>query len=49
MSDFRGGLGEVYGNIELDFHIGLPNRQRPWVIILYFGNGSTQVVFGTNP
>lgn len=49
MSDFRGGLGEVYGNIELDFYIGLPSRERPWVIVLYFGSGSTQIVFGANP
>jgi hypothetical protein len=49
MSDFRGGLGEVYGNIELDFYIGLPSRQRPWVIVLHYGSGSTEIVFSTNP
>ncbi len=49
MSDFRGDLGEVYGSVVLDFHIGLPNYQRPWVINLYFASGSTQIVFGTNP
>ena len=49
MTDFRGRLGEVYGNIELDFYIGLPSRQRPWVVVLYFGSGSTQIVFGANP
>lgn len=49
LSDFRGSLGEVYGSIELDFFIVLPDYQRPWVITLYFASDSTQIVFVTNP
>jgi hypothetical protein len=45
MTDVSGQMGEVYGSVVRDFFIGLPSRQRPWVIVLYFGAGSTQIVF----
>jgi hypothetical protein len=49
LSDFSGQLGEVYGNIELSFLIGLPDRERPWVIDLFFGGRSVRIGFATNP
>ena len=49
LSDVSGQLGEVYGSIELNFLIGLPNRERPWVIDLFFGGRSARIVFTSNP
>ena len=45
LTDFTSGHGEVYGSIEREFFIGRPDRERPWVVVLYFGDGSTEIVF----
>lgn len=49
MSDVQGILGEVYGTIERDFLIGLPKRERPWIITLFFAGSSSDIVFVTKP
>ena len=49
MTDFDGQLGEVYGSTVREFHIGLPAQSRPWVVVLSFGDDSTEIVFVSNP
>ena len=48
MTDFHGQMGEVYGSLTREFYIGLPDRQRPWVIVVYFGDDSTQIVVSSS-
>ena len=48
LSDFTAGYGEVYGGVEREFFIRLPNQERPWVIMLYFAGDATQIVFRTD-
>jgi hypothetical protein len=45
MTDFLGQMGAVYGSMVREFYIGLPAQPRPWVIVLYFGDDSSQIVF----
>lgn len=49
MTDFDGQLGEVYGSSVREFHIGLPARSRPSVVVVHFGEDSTEIVFISNP
>ncbi len=49
MTDFFGQLGAVYGASVREFYIGLPAQSRPWVVVLYFGDDSSQIVFTSNP
>lgn len=48
-SNAYGSFGQVYGPIEREFYFGLPQTQRPEVILLMLDGNTATITFVSNP
>jgi len=48
-SSASGSWGEVFGSIEREFYLGLPETQRPEVIVLMLDGHEATITFVSNP
>lgn len=48
-SSASGSWGEVFGSVEREFYLGLPQTQRPEVIVLMLDGHEATITFVSNP